>query len=222
MGVKELKFDAKKVKKVSIDDIRVNSWNPKEVGTEEYKMIVKSVDTNGLRDFIIVRTNPDENTTYEIIDGQQRFTAAKDLAYTEVFVYDEGEVSDKIAQELTVWYQEQVPFDKVAEAFFVSGMIDKYGIEQLNLPYSEQEYKDMADLAKFDFNQYDAKGGDGSNQENNDIRTIAIKVEKDKYDFIMNTIHQVSESEDCNEGRALELICADYFSSGKIVEDNNS
>lgn len=216
----KFKFDPKKLIIVTIDKIVPNNWNPKDKDTKEFENVKKSIEAVGYRDPIVVREY--EDGQYQIIDGEQRYTACYLLDYPSLLVYNEGQVSDKIAQELTVWYQEQVPFDKVAEAFFVSGMIDKYGIEQLNLPYSEQEYKDMADLAKFDFNQYDAKGGDGSNQENNDIRTIAIKVEKDKYDFIMNTIHQVSESEDCNEGRALELICADYFSSGKIVEDNNS
>lgn len=210
----KFKFDPKKLIIVTIDKIVPNNWNPKDKDTKEFENVKKSIEAVGYRDPIVVREY--EDGQYQIIDGEQRYTACYLLDYPSLLVYNEGQVSDQKAKELTIWYQQQVPFSKVEEAYLVAAMIDEY--QDVELPYSDSEIADMKALANFDFTEYD--NNDSQPEPDNNIKTIAIKVEKDKYDFIMNIIHQVTEAEDINEGRALELICADYF-SGSVKKNSD-
>ena len=147
----ELKFDKDKVLKVKIGQVQLNSWNPKPTDTVEYKKVLKSISVNGLKGFILVREIAKDK--YEVIDGAQRLTAANELGYTEVNVYNEGTVTDRLAKELTIWYQQQVPFDKVEEAKLVSDMLLEYHDED-TLPYTNEEREEMKTLAGFSFDDY--------------------------------------------------------------------
>lgn len=203
-------FDPTKVKKVSINDVVPNTWNPKEKDTKEYKKVKESIFQKGLRGFIAVRTHPTEADKYEIIDGQQRFTAASELGYENIYIYDEGDVSDKEARELTIWWQQQVPFERIAEAYLVTELVEAYGVDGVELPYSESEIETFENLAKFDFNQYD----DSGNQDNveGNAKTLKLVFGKEAFDIVMKAINHVAKDNDCSESRALELICGDYLS----------
>lgn len=144
----EINFDIKKLKVVSIDEIRPNTWNPKPKGGNDFEKVKKSIEKKGLRGFIVVR----ENEGYEIIDGEQRWTSCKELDFAKVLIYNEGEVSDKEAKELTIWWQQQVPFDHLDLSYMISEMQETFG--ELELPYSEDEIDEMLKISNFDFEQY--------------------------------------------------------------------
>lgn len=215
----QLDFDPAKLKKVKITDITVNTWNPKEKDTPEYLKVKESVFQKGLRGAIVVRTHPELEGKYEILDGQQRYTAADELGYEEVFVYDEGEVSDQEARELTIWYQQQVPFEKVSEAQLVTQMVKEYGIDQVEFPYTEKEIEEFRQLADFKFEDYSQ---DRPNDEpDGDAKTLKLIFNPQSFEIVMKAIHEVMAQNDCSESRALELICADYL-SGSFSESSKT
>lgn len=148
----EIVFDQSKVSIVEIDKIKPNSWNPKTKDTNrvEFKEVKKSIDQKGLRSPIIVREIGKEE--YEIIDGEQRWTACKELEYSKVLIYNEGKVDDQLAQELTIAYQTQVPFTEADIAKLIFDMYKKY--ESPALPYSENKIEDLRKLAEFDWDKY--------------------------------------------------------------------
>ncbi len=156
-----ISFDQAKLAIVGIDDVYPNSWNPKEEDTEELAKVVKSIASNGMRMPVIVR---EREVGYEIIDGQQRWTACKRLGFTQVPIYNEGQIDDKLAQELTIWYQVQVPFSRIDEAFLVQGLVDTYA--DVNLPYTESELSMIEKLVKyemnFDANAYERPEGEAA------------------------------------------------------------
>jgi len=154
MGV-EITFDATKLKVVDINEVRPNSWNPKEKDTPELDKIVKSLKEEGLRMPIVVR----ENNGYEIIDGEQRWSASKRLNADKVIIYNEGLMSDKDAQELTIFYQQQVPFENVSLAKLVSQMVAEY--PDIKLPYSTVEIEEFKNVTGFEWGDYDKKVLDG-------------------------------------------------------------
>jgi len=86
---------------VPIDQVRPNTWNPKDKNTEEYEKVKLSIQKR-IRQPIIVRET--DTNSYEIIDGEQRWTACKELAFENVLVYNEGKVSDQEARELTIFF----------------------------------------------------------------------------------------------------------------------
>lgn len=183
-------FNLANIKKVLITDVRTNSWNPKESNTPEYHKVVKSLERNGLKGFIAVRTNPDDNTTYEILDGHQRFTAANQLGYKEIYVYDEGKLDDKTAKEYTIWWQQQVPFEKVAEAQLVTELIREYN-DLESLPYTSEEVNEMAVMTEFSFDEYDDKADD---EKDNTYKLTFVYPDEDEANMIADYFNRADAS----------------------------
>lgn len=189
-------YDVKKVKRVPIAEVRANSWNPKLDDTEEEKKILLSVKENGQRIPIVVR----QNDGYEIIDGEQRFKACKALGFTEVLVYDEGEMNDNAAKALTIWYQQQVPFDKILEAELVNS------INNALLPYTPEELDNMRQIVEFDWEKVVP-----DDNEDVQFRTLTLRMLKEAYEVVMSAINKVQLESNVTIERAIELICADFL-----------
>lgn len=205
IDARDMDFDPKKLELTDIDNITPNTWNPKQKNTSDYEKVKKSIEQKGLRGAIVVRQNSDGK--FEIIDGEQRYTAAKELGYKQMYVYNEGtEVSDDEAEALTIWYQQQVPFDNVELAPLVLRLTDLGH----DLPFDEMQMKEFETLVHFDFNDYEDKI-DYSNEQY-DVKTLVIKMQADKYEVVMRAIDKVREELTCDEARAIELICAEYMS----------
>ena len=203
----QINFDPKKLKRVSLEEVRPNTWNPKPKGGQDFEKVKKSIEKKGLRGFIVVR----ENDGFEIIDGEQRWTACKELGFDKVLIYNEGEVSDKEAKELTIWWQQQVPFDQIELAYLIKDMDDQY--ESLELPFEPTELDELLKISNFDFEQYQTERPEIPTDDN--VRTLVLAMVKDKYDFICGALDAVIAQEGLqpnDRSRALELIVADYIS----------
>lgn len=197
----EFDFDLNKLKKVNIDEVRPNTWNPKDADTDEYKNVVKSIKLKGLRQPVIVR----ENDGYEIIDGQQRWTAAKELGKQHIWVYNEGSVSDEEAKSLTIWYQVQVPFNQVE----LSHLVVELHNHNIDLPFTESEIADFQELSEFNFDDYSTERPDEDAPK--DFETLTINLTSQQYEIVKQALDKVQSQENCTEARAIELICADYL-----------
>jgi len=135
---------------VPIDQVRPNTWNPKDKNTEEYEKVKLSIQKKGLRQPIIVRET--DTNSYEIIDGEQRWTACKELAFENVLVYNEGKVSDQEARELTIFFQQQVPFNEVELLPLIKEIVSYTG--EYELPYTDKEVEERLKMLEFDWNKY--------------------------------------------------------------------
>jgi hypothetical protein len=196
----ELKFDKDKVLNVPIEKVVPNSWNPKDEDTKEYLKILDSVKLKGLRGTIVVREHPYTKGFYEIIDGQQRYTAAKELKYKTINVYNEGIVSDQEAQELTIWYQQQVPFNRITEAYLVTQMVTDFGIEAIELPYTPAEIDEFKELANFNFDLYKPEPF----QDNDDgTVTFTVKLTKAQHETVKTALDKYVEENKSSTAEAL-------------------
>lgn len=198
----ELNFDPKKLKVVNIDEVHPNEWNPKEKNHKKVEDIKKSIELHGFKAPVQVRSNDGK---YEIIDGEQRWTAMKELGATQIVIYDNGVISDEDAKNETLWWQVQVPFETISLANLVTEL------DQLNLslPYNEKEIAEFAEMSEFNFDQYDNERPDEDG--NDDIKTFVVKLTAEQYEIVTGAINQIKEDNDCSDPRALELLAADYL-----------
>jgi hypothetical protein len=196
----EITYDQTKLKVVKLDEVRPNSWNPKEKDHENIKKIEQNIERIGFNEPIRVR----ENDGFEIIDGEQRWTAASNLGLKEVVIYNEGKLTDEEARAATLWWQVQVPFDDIKLAYEVAALADI----NIEVPYSDVEIADFKELANFNFDDYNFERPD----DDPNIRTINIKTTKEQYDIIMLAIEGVVARDTCSDSQALERICADFLS----------
>ncbi len=206
----EIKFDINNIRVVKIDEVRPNDYNPKDKRTEDFEKIKKGIELKGQRLPIIVRDTEDIKVPYEIIDGEQRWTACKELGSKEIIVYSEGKISDKDAKELTIWYQQQVPFNEIELASLVAEVVTKF--PDFELPFTNVEIEKFKELAGFNWEQYETNKENDDNYEEG-VKTLSIKMSDGQYQIVMNAIAKVKADADCPDGRALELICIEFLNS---------
>ena len=196
-------FDPKNLKQVKLSDLLTNDWNPKE-NERDYEKVKKSLVVNGLMAPIFVR---ETDKGLEIVDGNQRARAAKELGYTSVHVYNLGKISEAEAKQLVLYLQVQAPF--------VTDMLSPIVVELnalgMELPYNEKEIQKFRDLEAFDMETaYAEEEPTDAPQEPEEIKeklkTYKIKLEPEDFDFVRNKIDKVILDENVNEGRAFELL----------------
>lgn len=185
-------FDPDNIQIVGIDEVRPNTWNPKLPNTPEYQKVVESIQVNGFKSPIIVRQVEGEDG-YEICDGQQRWTAAKQLGFDKIYIYNLGYIPEEEAKTVTVWMETQVKFNEIELAPLVAELSDL----EMTIPYSEEEVQDFVNMLHFDFE------GDGK-------INLSVKCTPEQYDHIREMLnvyiynHEVEEStalvEMVNEG----------------------
>lgn len=88
-------------KKIPIELIRPNPWNPQRMDQETFEKEKRSIRDHGFIMPIVVRTK-DDGKVFEIIDGEHRFKALVELGYAKVFAMDLGSVPDHQAKALTL------------------------------------------------------------------------------------------------------------------------
>ena len=195
-------FDPTKVLKVQIDNVEPNEYNPKQKDTPEYRNVVKSIQLNGLKQPIFVR-EVEGNDNYVIVDGEQRYTAAKELGYKEIYVYNLGKISEEEAKSLTIWFEVQVPFDEAELAPLVMELNDL----SIELPYNELEIDGFRNLATFNFEDAWKDQNPIKEDSDKDEEILTIKLTSAQLETVNNAIEEVKISDGVTEGEALEMLC---------------
>lgn len=193
-------FDPSKIQLVSINQVEPNNYNPKAKNTEEYTQVKKSLELNGLMQPIFVR---EVNGNLVIVDGEQRYTAAKELGYTEIYVYNLGEIPEDEAKALTIWFEVQVPFDKIQLAPLVVELDDK----SIQLPYNENlilKYRKSLELEVPDYedNERESQPDDG-------LVDFIVRMTDTQYEMVMDAIEKTQAIYGVSQGSALAYLCSD-------------
>lgn len=194
-----IEFDLKRIKTVSIDKVKPNSWNPKHEATVQYRKIRNSIEKEGQKVPIVVR---EKDGMFEIIDGQQRWTALSELGEKEICVNNMGQVSDVDAMNGTLWYQLQVPLNIKKTATLV---------EELKAQGLETAF-DFSSIEEFDNISFEQPDLDSTPKEKqNEKFVLDITMERSKYDFIVETLEQIIlKHKVADYSEAIQIICASY------------
>lgn len=195
----EKEFNPDRIKRVPVFDVYPNDYNPKRKDTAEYEQVRNSIDKNGFKQPIIVRQVDGE---YIIVDGEQRYNAAIDLGYNEIYIYDLGEISEEEAKSLTLWFEVQVPFDKISLAP-IALELNQISIET---PFTDKEMMQFKKVMGLEPAEPKPEQNEG------DFKTLKIRMASDQFDTVKQAIDIVSKNENVSEGRALELLVADGMS----------
>ncbi len=165
--------------KVRIDLVVPNPWNPNVQSKEMFEKEKKSIQELGLLGSILVREKPaTEGSTimiYEILDGEHRWKAAKELSYTEITVENIGKISDEKTKMLTVLLNNLRGRDDIEKRAKIFEALDA---GQLGLlPFTEQEIENEKELMKFDFSVYD-KEEEYEKRETTNLITLKVTEEE--------------------------------------------
>ena len=192
------KFNLEDVKEnskiVDINEVCFNPWNPKIKRSKEYEKVKESVKLNGLGMPIVVREIEDDNYKYQVLDGEQRLTAALDLGYDKIWIVNLGQVSDEEAKSKTLWYEMAVPFDQEQLGKLLVDLVDK-----VELPYSDAEIEVISGISLI---SEDDEDFEDDFEEKSNFTKFSVSMIKEWVDSLKDKIKQIQNDFDCSEGVA--------------------
>lgn len=183
------KFNLEDVKEnskiVDINEVCFNPWNPKIKRSKEYEKVKESVKLNGLGMPIVVREIEDDNYKYQVLDGEQRLTAALDLGYDKVWIVNLGQVSDEEAKSKTLWYEMAVPFDKEQLGNLLVDLVGK-----VELPYTDNEIEVITGI---ELETDDISEDDFEDEYNNMLKSFSVHVLPENKDFLKDEFKKLND-----------------------------
>lgn len=148
-----------KSERVAIDKVKPNPWNFNEQSPETFEKQKHSLEEFALVMPVIVREIPGSDSL-EIVDGEHRWRAAKELGWPEVAVWNLGECDDAYAQQLTILLNELHGTPNIDNlANLIKNLDEQLGREtiEMNLPFTSQQIADFVETLDFDWEDFKAE-----------------------------------------------------------------
>ena len=179
---------------VDINEVCFNPWNPKVKRSKEYEKVKESVRVNGLSMPIVVREINDGNFKYQVLDGEQRLTAALDLGFDKIWIVDLGEISDEEAKSKTIWMEMAVPVDQEQLGKLLVELVDK-----VELPYTDNEIQVISGV---NLSTEDDEDFEDDFEEKSNFTKFSVFMIKEWVNNLKDKIKQIQTDFDCSEGVA--------------------
>lgn len=164
---------------VPVDQIDPNPWNPNVQSDFIFGREIESIQSFGFVDPVTGRRKPDGR--YEIIDGEHRWKAAKQIGMTELPFNDIGEIDDARAKKLTLVLNElKGKPDTEMLSDLLGDIKDALGDEfELGLPFTDGDLKTLLADDRIDWNSNAKPGVDGVDEEKGDWKVVTLQLPKD-------------------------------------------
>lgn len=203
---------------VPTHELRANVWNPNKMTPFMADKAKASIRTFGFVDPILVRTIPGVEG-WEIVDGEQRWHAAKAEGLAELTVLDLGPISEHAAQRLTVVLNEtRGEFDRVGLAALVADLLSDPDAESMArevLPYSERDLAGLTAIASFDWGDPPTPPAEEGEQVSFDRGTLLkVKATEAQIVAVKAALATLKASDPTlTDGAALARLAAAYMAS---------
>lgn len=181
------------LKMIPISKIKAAPWNFKEDDEEKARKLIENIRRNGQIKNCNVRRLP--NGVYEMIDGNHRLIAFKELGIDMVLAYDHGSISEeeaiRIAHEVTEYFQ----VDPIKQAQAIQIMLDA-GIElediEQTVPWDSVDLEGLLELHEFDWEEF-AKASAGSGERNTNLTLSFVLGDEREKETVMSQIERIAD-----------------------------
>lgn len=141
---------------IPITELVKADWNYKKDDEDKREKLKNNIKRNGQIENIIVRRL--DSGFYEVVNGNHRFDALKDLNVETAICYDLGKISQQQAIRIAIETNEtKFESDHLLLAERIQEIIEEFSIDDLidTMPYSEQELNNYSELLDFDWSQFE-------------------------------------------------------------------
>jgi len=190
-----------------------NPWNVNEMSPEMFQKELASIAEFGFVVPLLVRTHPWEPDAYQIIDGEHRWRAGKELGMIS-FPVSIIEVDDDTAQQLSIVLNEtRGSANQLKLASLVRSLAARTDPEKLQrvMPFSRERFDEMLgrlDESRIDFDALKQKR-QSMNSEGGWVERV-FRLPADSATVVDDALRKIMEAEQIDEQwRALELMAAD-------------
>ena len=171
-----------------VEKIYPNPWNPNLTSSRVDEAIRESIGIYGMVDPITCRKHPDLEDSLQIIDGEHRLEACKELGFPQIPVVI-IEINDANAKKLTIIANEtRGRAEKVSLSQLVKEISDELDDDslRLGLPYYEEELNDLLNLSSMEWGDYEEK--EPSKDSGNNTSQIIIKHPQEGFETLENAL----------------------------------
>jgi len=204
---------------IDISKIQPNRYNPKitEEHEEKFQIIKAGIEEMGMKSPIDVR-EIDGPIPYEIIDGYHRWKACSELGWKTILISSWGKINEDQAKKITILKEKaHIPLDLIKTAEILSQLAKDTSLEELarQVGYSIPQLEEDLKLVGFEWSQYNLnKDKQGElDKGNSEVRTFSVVMTLEQYEIVINAMTRAKqEGQTESDGRALELICAEFLS----------
>jgi ParB-like chromosome segregation protein Spo0J len=165
----------KNFKTIKTNQLIEANWNYKEDEPEKLEKLKNNIKRNGQIENIIVREL--EDNIFEVVNGNHRLKAMKDLNIKEIIVYDLGKISLPKAKRIAVETNEtKFRVNDVRLSEIIKELTQEFEMSELleTMPYTELEIQDLSQLVDFDFDMYNKKDDESDPDDNKTTKTELI------------------------------------------------
>ena len=142
-------------KVLPVDCIHKNPWNPNRMDDDEYEAVRNALALKGQVAPIVVRSHPEIDGHYQIIDGEHRHRAAQELGAKEIAVYDLGGMSEADAMHLNVVLTETRGASDAYDLGSLINVLKENGVGVADLamtvPQSAERLAELMEIAQYDW-----------------------------------------------------------------------
>ena len=141
---------------VALTKLAPNNFNYNEQTDFVFEKTKKSLQEFGFVDPIVVRKL---GSKYEIIGGEHRWRAAKEVGFTEVPIMDLGTITDGAAKKLCIVLNETKGRPNTDALAAIISDLTKEGIDMEVLPYTDDELTAFDEMANLGFDEGELNSG---------------------------------------------------------------
>lgn len=162
---------------VDINKVGPNPWNPNVMSEKTFQKEMESIKALGMIGSILARRYNHTTYDYQIIDGEHRWKACKELGFTkipvEIYIDDIG---DSTAKMLTIMMNTQRgTHDVLKEA----EIFNELNADQLSLlPQTDDYVENAKKLLVFDFTTFDEERATAARKSADSAVLLAISAEE--------------------------------------------
>jgi len=202
---------------VPIELIEPNPWNPNAMDEAMFEKELASIRKFGFVDPLTVREMHHPmglDDWYEIIDGEHRWRAAKELGLTELPCWNLGVIDDDDARELTIVLNEtRGQSDRERLRTLLDDLISRRGEGPIReiMPFDRARFDEIIGKMHVDWTALEERRE--AIQSAGRWKELVFRVPHDSARKIEDALDQVKEREGFDDTwRALEMICQDAVS----------
>lgn len=202
---------------VPIDSIEGNPWNPNVQSDFKYEHTKKVIAEFGFLDPVTVRSGRLKGKAFkkpQIIDGEHRWRAAKEIGLTEVLILDVGRMADEKAKVLTdVMNNLRGENDPLRWAEMVQSVKDTMPDLVQYLPYQPDELDAMIQSTQVDWGAFDGSmNPDGPRDEAGELyKKFSVSMSKASMARTQDLMRKVKAAHGIDDdAQAFEIILDGY------------
>lgn len=144
---------------VPVEAIHPNGFNPNRQTEAEFEAVKQALLRHGQVLPLVVRWHPDKEGEYQIIDGEHRLRAFRELKVEEVLVWNLGHLEDARAMHLNAVLTETRGANDSQELGKLFGTLIESGMAldeiAVGLPHDPGQVQEIVDYGEYDWkNEY--------------------------------------------------------------------